>query len=118
MIKEGNTLGFNYPPKEDWKTYYVSFTFRGRIPSAEYYYVKSLDEKRAGTLAIYEAVKDFEVVDIYAEIPEEGKYVVTIDYYGITGKYTVYEDDEDTAKDAAMLDAVYDLQVHDIGVLK
>lgn len=90
--------------------YEVSVNFGGYVGADNIYTVYANDEEEAEDLAIEDAKSDLNFLDIVET--DDGEWEVTIgfcDFIGVEETYQVYADDENSAFDAAVADAEWDL---------
>lgn len=99
---------------EDYGIYDIEIGFAGMVGVSNIYNVEASSLDEAIDNAKDAASDDLVVEDIVDE--GDGEYTVTISFDGYTGsevEYQVYEEDEDSAEEAALEEAYQDLTVVD-----
>lgn len=91
--------------------YRVSFFFKGYIVPT-FIHVEASDENEAIKKATDKIIKKFKIKSIRKQNEEE--YAVTVDILDIPATYIVYEDNRVSAKEAAIDQAVYDLDISNV----
>lgn len=95
----------------EMRSYRVTFFFNDCIVST-FIYVEATNKDEAIKKATDEIAKKFKIKNIRKHNEEE--YAVTIDLLNNWATYTVYEDNRNSAKEAAIERAIYDLDVDTI----